>query len=76
MLSSKKPHLKYKIINRLKGREWEIYMKMNQKKAGPAILLPNQVDFITRHIANDKERHDIIKKSLMCMHLTIELQNK
>ena len=52
-----------------------IIMKTNQKKSGPVILIPSQMDFRTRYITNDKERHYIIKKSLMCMHLT-ELQNK
>lgn len=51
-------------------------MKKNQKKDGPAILIPNQVHFRTSHITNDQERDDIIKKSLMCMHLATEFQNK
>lgn len=73
----KKPqHLKYKIINRFKGKEWENDMKKNQKKYGPAILIPNQVYFRTSHITNDQERDDIIKKSLMCMHLATEFQHK
>lgn len=46
MLSTKKQqHLKYKIINRFKGKEWENDMKKNQKKDGPAISKVYQIKY-------------------------------
>ena len=60
-------HFRVKDTHRLKVRGWKkiFHANGNNKKARVAILIPNKIDFKTKAIKKDKERHYImIKESL------------
>ena len=53
-----------KDIYRLKVRGWKkiFYTNGNQKKAGVAIFISDKIDFKTKAVKRDKERHYIMIK--------------
>ena len=55
---------KYKEICRLKAKECKSVCcaNTNQKKSGVAILISDKIDFKTKIITKDKERHYIMIK--------------
>ena len=66
-------HFRSRDTYRLKGREWkQIFTSGNQKKTGVAILISDKIDFKTKTITKDKERHYItIKGSIKGEDITI-----
>ena len=67
-------HFRPKDIYRLKVRGWKNIFHENgkQKKAGVVILISNKIDFKTKEITRDKERHYImIKGSIQEEDITI-----
>ena len=68
-------HFKPKDTYRLEVREYKNIFHENgkQKKAGVVILISNKIDFKTKEITRDKERHYImIKGSIQEEDITIE----
>ena len=67
-------HLETRDTYRLKVKGWKqiFHTKGDQKKAGVAILISNKIDFKTKAVKRDKERHDImIKGSIQEEDITI-----
>ena len=67
-------HLRPRDTYRLKLRGWKkiFHANGNQKKAGVAILISDQIDFKTKTITRDKEGHYImIKRSIQEEYITI-----
>ena len=67
-------HFRPRDTYRLKMRGWKkiLHAKGNQKKAGVAILISDEVDFKIKTITRDKEGHDImIKGSIQEEDITI-----
>ena len=67
-------HFRPRDTYRLKMRGWKkiLHAKGNQKKAGVAILISDEVDFKIKTITRDKEGHDImIKGSIKEEDITI-----
>jgi len=60
----KETHLKTRDSYRLKVKGWEkvFHANRDQKKAGVAILISDKIDFKTKAVKRDKERHYIIIK--------------
>ena len=54
-------HFRHKDTHRLQGTEWKKIFHSNgkPKKDGVAILLPDKIDFKTKTVKRDKERHCI-----------------
>ena len=63
MLSTR-DHFRHRDTYRLKMRGWKkiFHENGNQKKAGVAILISDQIDFKTKTITRDKEGHYIMIK--------------
>lgn len=61
----------------MKVKRWEkiLHTKGNEKKAGIATLIPNKIDFKTKAVTKDKERHYIIIKKLVQEDYTTFLNN-
>ena len=60
-------HLKTRHTYRLKVKGWEkiFHANRDQKKAGVAILITDKIDFKTKAVKRDKERHyTMIKGSI------------
>ena len=57
-------HLKTRDTYRLKVKGWKqiFHTNRDQKKAGIAILISDKIDFKTKAVKRDKERHYIIIK--------------
>ena len=55
-------HFRPRDTYRLKVRGWKkiFHANGNQKKAGVAILISDKIDFKTKTITGDKERHNIM----------------
>ena len=55
-------HFRPRNTYRLKVRWWKkiFHANRNQKKAGVAILISDKIDFITKAVKRDKERHYIM----------------
>ena len=67
-------HLEARDTYRLKGKGWRKILHANgdQKKAGVAILISDKIDFKTKAVKRDKERHYImIKGSVQEDNITI-----
>ena len=67
-------HLKTGDTYRLKVKGWKRIFRANrdQKKAGVAILISDKIDFKTKAVKRDKERHNImIKASIQEEDITI-----
>ena len=60
----KETHLKTRDTYRLKLKGWKKIFHTNgdQKKAGVAILISDKIDFKTKAVKRDKERHYIMIK--------------
>ena len=57
-------HLKPKDMHRLKVKGWRKIFHANnsEKKAGVAVLVSDKIDFKTKKVTTDKERHYIMIK--------------
>ena len=66
-------HLKTRDTYRLKVKSWKkIHANRDQKKAGVTILISDKIDFKTKAVKRDKERHYImIKGSVQEDNITI-----
>ena len=67
-------HFKPRDTYRLKVKGWKkiFYANRDQKKAGVTILISDRVDFKTKAVKRDKERHYIkIKGSIQEENITI-----
>ena len=67
-------HLKTRDTYRLKKKGWKKIFRTNrdQKKAGVAILISDEIDFKTKAVKRDKESHYImIKRSIREEDITI-----
>ena len=67
-------HFRPRDAYRLKVRRWKkvFHANGNQKKAGVAILIPDNIDFKIKNVTTDKEGHYImIKGSIQEEHITI-----
>ena len=66
-------HLKTRDTYRLKVKDWRkiFHANRDQKKAGVAILISDKIDFKTKAVKRDKERHYIMIKRLIQEVITI-----
>ena len=66
-------HLKTRDTYRLNVKGWEkiFHANRNQKKSGVAILISDKIDFKTKAVKRDKERHYIMIKLSIQEDITI-----
>ena len=66
-------HLEARDTYRLKVKGWEkiFHANRDQKKAGVAILISDKIDFKTKAVKRDKERHYIMIKGSIQEDITI-----